>query len=155
MIVSQSYNCQSVYGMSPLLQPPSTKGRPEHEHWGRNREELRGTTHFSLPSPTTAILLLSSVQAMSLIFPAKGWYSYFRRCSFCVVSQILSFPEMSAGQDRGGRAHVTTSQGTAHSAPAPFLLVQVQHSAPLKSRVNMPPQSCHSPLCSSWPANRV
>lgn len=56
-------------------------------------------THFSRPSPTTAILLLSSVQAMSLIFPPKGWYSYFSRCSFCVVSQIRIFPDTSAQRD--------------------------------------------------------
>lgn len=39
---------------------------------GEGREGPRPETHFSLPSPTTAILLLSSVQAMSLILPAKG-----------------------------------------------------------------------------------
>lgn len=52
-------------------------------------------THFSRPSPTTAIRLLSSVQLMSLIFPPKGWYSYFSRCSFWVVSQIRIFPDTS------------------------------------------------------------
>lgn len=54
-------------------------------------------TYFSRPSPTQAILLLSSVQAMSLILPPKGWYSYFRRCSFWVVSQIRILPDTSVG----------------------------------------------------------
>ena len=53
------------------------------------------TTYFSLPSPVTTILLLSGDQAMSLMAPLRGWYSYFNICSACVVSQILSFPETS------------------------------------------------------------
>lgn len=148
-----SHTCPSRYrpNCSFLLQ----RGRPKHEYGGRSREELRSMTHFSLPSPTTAILLLSSVQAMSLIFPAKGWYSYFRMCSFCVVSQILSFPEISAGQD-GVEGHMLQPvKETAPSASALFLLVQVQHSAPLKSRVKMPPHSCCCTLCFSWPAHLV
>ena len=51
--------------------------------------------YFSLPAPTTTILLLSSDHAISLIAPLKDWYSYFSICSACVVSQILSFPETS------------------------------------------------------------
>lgn len=78
-------------------------------------------THFSLPSPTTAILLLSSVQAMSLIFPAKGWYSYFNRCSFCVVSQILSFPDTSVGHSEAGwgKSHMSLP-GQGHVAIGPL-----------------------------------
>ena len=53
------------------------------------------TSYFSLPSPDTTILLLSGDQAISLMAPLNGWYSYFSKCSFCVVSQILSFPETS------------------------------------------------------------
>lgn len=52
-------------------------------------------THFSRPSPTTAILLLSSVQAMSLILPETGVYSYLSRCSFWVVSQMRILPDAS------------------------------------------------------------
>lgn len=78
-------------------------------------EGLRRATHFSLPSPTTAILLLSSVQAMSLIFPAKGWYSYLRRCSFWVVSQILSFPETS-GDTAGQVSHPSLSSSSGFSS---------------------------------------
>lgn len=51
--------------------------------------------YFSLPAPVTTILLLSGDHAISLIAPLKGWYSYFNKCSFCVVSQILIFPEIS------------------------------------------------------------
>lgn len=47
---------------------PTKRAKPRHT----GREAPRPETHFSLPSPTTAILLLSSVQAMSFIFPAKG-----------------------------------------------------------------------------------
>ena len=36
---------------------------------------------------------------MSRMGPAIGWYSYFKMCSFCVVSQILILPDTSA---RGG-----------------------------------------------------
>lgn len=54
-------------------------------------------THFSRPSPTIAILLLSSVHAMSRILPDIGVYSYFNKCSFCVVSQIRIFPDASGG----------------------------------------------------------
>lgn len=55
----------------------------------------RCRTHFSRPSPATAILLLSSVHAISLTLPEKGMYSYFSRCSFWVVSQIRTFPDTS------------------------------------------------------------
>lgn len=52
--------------------PPTGGSRKESKAKGQGRGGPRPETHFSLPSPTTAILLLSSVQAMSLIFPAKG-----------------------------------------------------------------------------------
>lgn len=52
-------------------------------------------THFSRPAPTAAILLLSSVHAMSLIGPENSGYSYLSRCSFWVVSQMRSFPDAS------------------------------------------------------------
>lgn len=59
---------------------PASTAVTAHSHPPRKKSKagdtgragLRPETHFSLPSPTTAILLLSSVQAMSLIFPAKG-----------------------------------------------------------------------------------
>ena len=60
--------------------------------------------HFSRPSPQIAILLLSADQAMSLILPLMGWYSYLSRCSFCVVSQIRIFPEKS-GEESEGKIH--------------------------------------------------
>lgn len=82
--------------LPPLVRAASTSLQPSHRgaqerkpskgHGRGEGDGGRGQTHFSLPSPTTAILLLSSVQAMSLIFPAKGWYSYFSRCSFWWVS---------------------------------------------------------------------
>ena len=53
------------------------------------------TAYFSLPSPVTTILLLSGDHAISFMGPLRGWYSYFSKCSSCVVSQILSFPETS------------------------------------------------------------
>ena len=56
--------------------------------------------HFSLPAPQMAILLLSGDQTMSLIVPLMGWYSYFKMCSFCVVSQMRTFPEASTGERR-------------------------------------------------------
>lgn len=77
-------------------------------------------THFSRPSPTTAILLLSSVQAMSLIFPPNGWYSYFSRCSFCVVSQIRIFPDTSGWErehSQGPEKHSDGSETGRHSPP--------------------------------------
>ena len=38
-----------------------------------------------------------------MILPLMGWYSYFKMCSFCVVSQMRIFPEASArdsGEER-------------------------------------------------------
>ena len=61
-----------------------------------NKTKNNSSSYFSLPSPQTAILLLSGDQEMSLILPEIGWYSYFRMCSFWVVSQILILPLASA-----------------------------------------------------------
>ena len=66
-----------------------------------------GATHFSRPSPQIAILLLSADQAMSLILPLMGWYSYLSRCSFCVVSQIRIFPEESGEEGENKITHNT------------------------------------------------
>ena len=64
---------------------------------GANISNETSHTHFSRPSPTTAILLLSSVHAMSLTLPEIGVYSYLSRCSFWVVSQIRILPDTSEG----------------------------------------------------------
>lgn len=109
--------------------PEEHGAEPAQTHTGQHERagfERRGAwpvavTHFSRPSPTTATLLLSSVQAMSLIFPPKGWYSYFSRCSFCVVSQIRIFPDTSAQKQTHSR-----TAGT-HGA---HLRVQIRHSPP-------------------------
>lgn len=87
-----SHFCEEAQSLAPMgtehtLVPAGTlvTAPPARDTQKENQGTWRGgprPTHFSLPSPTTAILLLSSVQAMSLIFPAKGWYSYLRRCSF-------------------------------------------------------------------------
>ena len=57
--------------------------------------DLNYKTYVSLPSPQMAILLLSSVHAISLIAPPKEWYLYFKICSLLVVSQILVLPDAS------------------------------------------------------------
>ncbi len=59
------------------------------------RQLILGSTHFSLPSPPTTILLLSPSQAKSLIGPPRGWNSFFRMCSLLMVSQIRTLPELS------------------------------------------------------------
>lgn len=54
--------------------------------------------YCSRPSPTTTILLLSGDHAKSRIGPLIAGYSYFRRCSFCVVSQMRTLPLASCNR---------------------------------------------------------
>ena len=68
---------------------------------------LTAWTYFSLPSPTTTSLLLSGDHAMSLTRPLIGWYSYFSRCSFCVVSQIRTLPVTSTHHNIAIRGSIT------------------------------------------------
>ena len=85
--------------ISPTEDPESHRNTWPNLEREREAQGEGGEAYFSLPSPQTAILLLSGDQAMSRMGPAIGWYSYFKMCSFCVVSQILILPDTSA---RGG-----------------------------------------------------
>ena len=61
----------------------------------------RLVAHFSRPSPTATSLWLSPVHAMSLMVPPKGWNSFFKMCSFWVVSQIRTLPDTSESYTSG------------------------------------------------------
>ena len=62
-------------------------------------------TYNSLPSPTTAILVLSGDQLISFTLPPKMWYSFFKMCSWLTVSQILTFPDASIKKTKPGPDH--------------------------------------------------
>lgn len=60
---------------------------PKNNAWGHK-------VYFSPPAPPTAIRWLSLDQQTSLML-AKTGNSFLSICSFCVVSQMWSFPDLS------------------------------------------------------------